>query len=324
MTNLKAKRILFVGPVFHDYHLLIIKELTQLGAYVDFIPERNYSLWNKFLNMLLRPDSKVQRKKHYLNYWHRLINNHYDYLYVVRGNMLPTEFLDSFSQRNPSAIRIMYQWDSERMNPFTHLLNFFDVTYSFDFKDCSDNKRISYLPLFYTQDIKEEIVSDIDYDLFFMGWYLPERYSALIKMKRKLKGSCLRMKNFIYLPFTSFIKELLHGNFSWDYDVISFHSMSRKDYIYYLNRTRAVVDVSNKLQTGLAIRIMEAFSLKKKIITNNSYIKNVPNIPEGQVLIFDDETDMSVIIDFLNKKVDNYYHPLSITDWLITQFEQKQ
>ena len=99
--------------------------------------------------------------------------------------------------------------------------------------------------------------------------------------------------------------------------------MTRKEYIHYLNSSRAIVDVSNKLQTGLAIRIMEAFALKKKIITNNVYIKSVPDITEDQVLILDDKTSSSDISYFLNQKVGNYYEPLSITDWLVKQFECK-
>lgn len=323
MINLEAKRILFICPIFHDYHLLIIKELTKLGALVDFFPERDYSFKYKITNVFFKSRLKKKQEKYYLGIWERISNNEYDYLYVIRGSLLTFEFLNLFSNKNPTAFKIMYQWDSEKMNPFVHLQDSFDVIYSFDFKDCSDYKTLIYLPLFYTKDIKEENSKNEMYDLFFMGWYLPERYSALIKMKNDVKGTSLRMKNFIYLPFTSFVKELFKGHFFWDNEVISFNPMTRKDYIHYLNHSRAIVDVSNKLQTGLAIRIMEAFALKKKIITNNIYIKNVPNITGKQVLILDEKTDALSILNFLNENIDAYYLPLSITDWLIKQFEHK-
>ena len=256
MINLENKKILFIGPIFHDYHLLIIKELKHLGALVDFFSEREYTLCYKIINVFLKYKLKKKQEKYYLNLWKRISSNQYDYLYVIRGSMLPVKFLNLFSEKNPTALKIMYQWDSEKMNPFVHLLCFFDAIYSFDFRDCSEYRKLLYLPLFYTNDIKKENLENKKYDLFFMGWYLPERYAALIKMKKDIKGTCLKMKSFIYLPFTSFIKELFKGCFFWDYDVISFHSMTRKEYIHYLNSSRAIVDVSNKLQTGLAIRIM--------------------------------------------------------------------
>ena len=50
MNNcVENKTILFIGPVFYNYHQLIIDTLEKQGAVVSFIPEKEYGFIPKVL-----------------------------------------------------------------------------------------------------------------------------------------------------------------------------------------------------------------------------------------------------------------------------------
>ena len=197
---MRFSNILFIAPIFHQYHEKIIQALKAAGANVDFYPERNYGLKFKLLNNISQNLLTEHQCKYYRNILKKIStsNIEYDCLFVIRGFMMPAEFLIKFKTLFPKAKLLMYQWDSNRTNRFSHLVQYFDKVLSFDFKD-SDDFSLEYLPLFYTQDLipyKKE--SPKVYDFFFMGTYLPERYNALVKFKEKYENN-YNIKSFIYI-----------------------------------------------------------------------------------------------------------------------------
>ena len=81
-----------------------------------------------------------------------------------------------------------------------------------------------------------------------------------------------------------------------------------------------MIDVSNRLQTGLAIRIIEALSLNVKIITDNNNILKERDINDSQTLVFDpNNIDIDEITEFLDKPVNSSFHALSLKEWLLKQ-----
>lgn len=320
--TLANKRILFIGPCFHDYHQLITNQLTEFGAVVDFYPERSYGWIYKFTNVFFNHNLADYQKLHYDNILNKIKDIRYDILYVIRGFMLPCEFVLSFSEMNPNARKIMYQWDSNKTNPFFNIISLFDDVYSFDYEDCDLRKELIYVPLFYSFDISDFTSNKSKFDLFCVGVYLPERYAALKALKLILQLSTLSLKVFIYIPLTSLIKEYIKGNFKWDYSMLSIKHMSKGCYLKLLNDSKAVVDVSNLNQTGLAIRIIEAIALKKKIITSNVNIKKEPLMNDSLVYILDiQHVDLDDLTSFLNSPIESSFNPMSLLEWLQKQFK---
>lgn len=312
--SLQGKRILFVAPVFHDYHTLIVNKLEAMGAQVEFYAERDYSLWFKLVNNLLHPLLSLKQAMHYRKILRRTRREHFDYLFVIRGYGMTPGFVEAFKKRNPSAKTVMYQWDSDRTNPFAGLVPFFDVVQSFDYKDC-ETFGIPYLPLFYTDDVAEEASKThaTKYDYFFMGTYLPERYAAVVRFRDSLPDVS-RLKAFIYITPTALKKEQLRG-VSLDRSIVSTRPMSRKAYLTTLNESKVVVDVSCSRQTGLAMRIIEALASRRKVLTVNEFIKNDPYYDPRNINLFD-STHPRVDAAFVNTPFYGKAGVLSIGEWL--------
>lgn len=319
---LNNKKILFIGPIFHDYHQLIEANLTSLGADVTFFPERNYGLPFKIVNNFFNKKLKKFQHNHYNQIFKKFDVSDFDYLFVVRGYMLPAEFLITFKEKNSKVKTIMYQWDSDEANPFSHLLNHFDVKYSFDFEDCRVNSSLNYLPLFFSDDISKAIkipVKDKKYDFFFMGWYFPERYEAVVKFNDFAIKNNFNAKCFLYLPFTSYIKELIKGK-KINTQIVSLKPMDRKEYLNILSNSKVMVDVSNPKQTGLAMRVIEALALNVKILTSNYSIKNDAQIFSEEYIAFLKGNEPTINDSFLISETNSSAKLFPLKDWLINIF----
>ena len=321
---LENKKILFIGPIFHDYHLLIKDKLKAMGVKVVFHPERNYGIIFKLINNFFNKRLKNHQKAHYKKITEQIRTQKFDYLFVIRGYMLSEDFLEKFKEINPDAKLIMYQWDSNKTNPYDHLLDYFDLAYSFDFEDCERFTKVNYLPLFYSDDIGKLIKdkNNLKYDFFFMGWYFSERYNAVMRFKEFSTKKGLKLKAFLYMPISSYIKERFNGT-KLDMSVISLKHMKRNEYLDTLNKTNVMVDASSPNQTGLAMRIIEALGSGTKILTNNHRIKDDVLIYDESYISFFDANNPFIEPAFLQSKATHKIkNLLSLEDWLKSIFIQ--
>ncbi|VXA96199.1 Lipopolysaccharide biosynthesis protein [Flavobacterium sp. 9R] len=318
-NNFKNKRILFIGPIFHNYHTLIKEKMEFLGASVDFYPERDYGLKFKVINNFFKKHVYKLQNNHYESILQNSKNEDYDYLFVIRGYMLPDNFINKFLQSNSKAKTIMYQWDSNQTNPFSTVAGLFDQVYSFDFKDCQDIPFLKYLPLFYTDDLIPymEKKSVVVHDFFFMGWCFPERYKAVVSFREFAITNNYKLKAFLYMPFSSYLKEILKGNFL-DRSIVSFTPMNRTEYLSILSKSKVMVDVSNPRQTGLAMRVIESLAIDVKVLTNNLNLKQDELIKNSESICFFSENNVYIdnkfIRDMPSKSTSRLM--LSMEDWL--------
>lgn len=314
---LNNKEIVFIGPVFHDYHEKIQQKLSDLGASVSFYKERNYGLIFKIVNNFFKWKLQSFQDSHYSNILKKEKGKHVDYLFIIRGFMISSTFLKNFKIDHPSVKIVMYQWDSNKTNPFAHTLKYIDKAYSFDFEDCEKLPHLDYLPLFYADDIIKTKNIKKEYNFFFMGWFFQERYEALLRFKQFSIDNNYQVKAFLYLPFSSYIKERLKGN-KLDRSVISFRPMSREEYLDCLNKTKVMVDVSSPNQTGMAMRVIEALASNVKLLTNNKNITDSSVFSTSRNIAFFDENSPSVDPFFVDSEFDHKQMSLlSLKDWLV-------
>jgi hypothetical protein len=315
---LSDKRVLFIAPIFHSYHTAIVQKLEMAGAEVIFAPERKYGIVFKVLNNFFPKRLKRYQEKHYRHILRNSSSQKFDYLLVVRGFMMPMGFLKEFRINNPGSKAIMYQWDSERTNRFSHLVAAFDRVCSFDFEDCENILNVHYLPLFYIDDVREaasKLNKQKIYDFFFMGWYFPERYAAILNFREYAQKQNWKLKAFLYMPFTTYIKERLRG-VKIDHSIISFRQMGRKEYLSILCSSKVMVDVSNPNQTGLAMRIIEAFACGAKVLTNNKWLMQDKLYISSNVCFFDDKSPRIEDESLLNIPASPCAGVLPIEKWL--------
>lgn len=69
-----------------------------------------------------------------------------------------------------------------------------------------------------------------------------------------------------------------------DWKDVSTVSIPRKKLIDYYRRSKVILDVSHPEQSGMSMRLIEAYGMNKKVITSNKNIYLDPNVCEIQAL----------------------------------------
>jgi hypothetical protein len=201
------------------------------------------------------------------------------------------------------------------------VIKYFNKVCSFDYADCECFENVKYVPLFYTPDIEQlkDIKREIKYDFFFMGTYIPERYKAVLSLVEYIKTTCYTINVYIYIPITSFIKKQFRRNML-DKSIVSVRHLKRKKYLDILSKSRVVVDVSSASQTGLAMRIIEALALEKKVMTNNDNILKEPFYSYRNILVFNVDNP-GVTNEFMSENFFPCGNILSLERWIEKLFE---
>lgn len=313
-----GKRILFVGPVFYNYHIHICETLTKMGAEVVFVPEHRYAnLWILcYKNLRMRT---ALQKRYFKEITANFLNRSYDYLFVIRGADMPQEFVSLFRDKNPAAKCIMYQWDSEKANPYIHLRDLFDWIMTFDVKD-AETYHLKLLHLFYHDGYRKIADSrqgkEYEYDFIYTSSFKKERYEALIDLEKRLQG--FRFYHFIYQPLRSYVIQRLSG-YPIRRELISFTPMAEQEMLNLLSRTRCVIDVTPSIQTGMPIRILEALGAHVPILTTNEFAQNFLG-KKSFIQKLSDTTDFGKFLQTCHTDSFDGVENFSIDEWLYNIF----
>ena len=91
-NNLIGKKVLFIAPKFFGYDISISNELSKQGAIVSSV---SYSWGNYYLKLKKKIlSNKILKEKKEIE---KLINeNSFDYLIVIKGEILNIEFINKF------------------------------------------------------------------------------------------------------------------------------------------------------------------------------------------------------------------------------------
>jgi hypothetical protein len=318
------KKVLFIGVAFYEYHLEIIKKIEQYGAKVTFFAERDTSIKYGIVNRLMPFWLDKYQQQHYTSILKKIENQEFDYLLVIRGLRMPLSFVRAVKAMNPGITSIMYQWDANVNSPFLNLEKGYDITgefdkvLSFDYKDVEENPWIKYSPTFYIDEVKQLAnkagAEQKKIDFFFFGSYLPERYAGLLKFRDFAAQRGYTLHSHFYMSYRYYVIERLKGT-KLDKSLISFKPMSRKEYLHLFNKSKAIVDVSNAKQTGMAMRVIDAIGTGKKVLTTNKWVTKEASYNPNQIAIIDLD-NIELPPSFLEKEVEPSTADYSLDKWL--------
>lgn len=300
--NYKEKNILFSVDGIYGYKESLEETLKKKFKNVYYIEnympikktitfkilrELNNLFKNTFLGKFFKKIFDEKCRKFYLN---NIINfqEKIDYFLVVAGREFSKEFIQDLKKINPEIKCIIFLWDKIEYSSLKNSINEFEYIFSFDRDDC---KKYGYIfrPIFYPFPI-EEIKSFYErkYDLSYIG--------ALRDMKRYLIVEKIytysTKKNLSY-----FIKLVYDKNFKnsskFIREIITPNKISMKDNLEILKDSKVTIDIPFSKQTGLTIRVIQSLFLNIKIITTNQDIKNYDFYDENNILIIDENNNLS-------------------------------
>ncbi|EKN71347.1 lipopolysaccharide biosynthesis protein [Neobacillus bataviensis LMG 21833] len=276
---LKNKKILFLCPLFFNYHKKLINAMESLGAEVDFFDERpSNTVISKALLRINRNLVTVQIKKYYEEIFAAIKDKKYDYIFICQAEATPKSFLINIKMLNSNAKMVLMLWDSvaNKVNTIEKL-ELFDEVFSFDKKDC-DQFGLTFRPLFFDEEY-ERIAKEkakLVYDLFFVGTVHSDRYKILMDVKQQFEKNKLQVFYFLYIPskLMYYQRKLFSSELKGSQiNDISFVGMPSGQLTDKLIQSKAVVDIQHPKQTGLTMRTIEMLGANKKMITTNTDIQ---------------------------------------------------
>ena len=278
--KINNKRILFISVATFNYEKEIAKELKKNGGIVDYYDERpSNSILVKGIIRIKRSAYQNKINSYYNNILNKIKNIQYDYLFVIKGEVVPSFFIDIFKTANPKCKLIFYTWDSFISNKNTDvILKYFDELFTFDSVDAK-KYNLKLRPLFYLngyKEVKNSQTAEIKYDLLFLGTAHSDRYLISNKLVTWCEDNGLNAFAFYYLQgkLVFWYKKIFDKSFKTiNVKKLSFKSLKLNEILNLYEMSKVVLDIHHPNQSGLTMRTIEAIGAGKKLITTNHEIK---------------------------------------------------
>ncbi len=323
------KRILLISVKFFNYECLIKKQLEEMGGIVDLFDERpSNSFFSKAI-IRIKKDVYARKINTYFREIIEQIKYHkYHYFLLIKGEATPQFFINFLKKNNAGIKLIFYTYDSFKNNSNgLAILDNFDYKYTFD-SDDAIKYNIGFRPLFFANDYKElyTIKDETLYDLAFIGTAHSDRYLIAEMVKNWCIQRKLRMFTFYYSPSKILFrtKKLIDKSFkNFDYNKISFDSLSHKKIIDIYRHSKVILDINHPGQRGLTMRTFEALGAGKKLITTNSSIIFYPFYSNENILVIDRD-NIELNYDFFMSPFkdisSDIYESMSLKGWVENVF----
>jgi hypothetical protein len=330
--KIAGKNIIFFSVQTFNLENEIIKKLEEFGAKVDYFDERpSNSNFSKGIIRLKRGVFQHRIDSYYKKILSDTLSKEYHFLFVNRGEVVPSFFLKEFKKIHTKCIFIFYTWDSftNHSHP-TSILRYFDKKFTFDSDDAL-NYKIQFRPLFFL-DAYQEIIKSKDgsteQDLLFLGTAHSDRYSISNEISQWCEQNNLKMFCYYYMHgrLVYFYKKLFDKTFKkFDFSKLSFKSLTTDEIAALYEKSNIILDINHPGQKGLTMRTLESVGAKKKLITTNSEIKKYPFYNSNNIFVID-RNNIQLNKFFFETKYEEIdpklYDKMSIAGWLKEIFEE--
>ena len=328
--QLKNKKILLLSVKTFNYEHIIAEQLRSHGAEVDYYDERPSN--SIIVKGLIRLKREVYQRT-INNYYKRILLNsfskQYDYLFVIRGEVVPSFFLQQFKNQQPNCTLIFYTWDSFSNNPHPEKnLEYYHKAFTFDSSDAKIH-NIGFRPLFYHNsysEIRQLQDKTYEYDLLFIGTAHSDRYKIGNTLIQWCADNSLSSFAYYYIQSRAvyFYKKWFDPTFKeFEFNKLSFQSLTIHETLSLYKQSKIILDINHPGQKGLTMRTFETLAAGRKLITTNPEVKKYPFYSSNNIFIIDRDKP-EVQLDFFTTKFEAISKELlfrmSIDGWLESLF----
>ena len=302
------KKVLFISISFFNYEKHIIESIKKLGYDVDFYDERVYN--NSIFKAINRVNKNLIKRinnNYFLNIFKETKHKQYDFLFVIKGEIISKDFINLFKRNNPKAKLIYYTFDSIKNNPNSlKILKYFDKCYSFDFQDVKKYPNLILKHLFFTSDFRYSN-EDKFYNISFIGTLHSNRYELIKGIIDKFKDHYIYF--FSQAKWYFFLKKIFNKDSkNISYKDVKFEKLSLGEVADIFKKSKCVIDVQRYNQTGLTMRTFEVLAANCILVTTNNNILKLPDIDLNKIVIIDFynlELTIEKIENKLNHQINN-------------------
>lgn len=327
ITSISGKKILFFSPAFFRYENMITDKMREMGAEVDMYDER--SVTGAMERALLKISSdifKTRSQKYYESIIEQNKDKDYDYVLIVKCDMIPINILKKFRIEYPNAKLCLILWDSvENIPGVVEKFKYFDTLHSFDINDCEKYPELKFRPLFFADQFRKALKADEDYkyDISFLGTVHSDRFAVIKQVRDAAKEHGWKCCWFLYLQsrfiyrFYKLTKKEFRGVPETEF---SFNKMSAEDIAHIVDESKVILDIQHPKQTGLTMRTIEMIGMNKKLITTNQSIMKYDFFCVENVTVVD-RKQIEISEKFLSSPYsplpEEVYEKYSLRSWIL-------
>lgn len=215
-----------------------------------------------------------------------------------------------FIRQKIAASKNVYCWNPIKENNVDITLlnkykNDFNV-YSYDKKNC-EQYDLRYNSMTYTKEVDLE-KSKPQFDIIFLG-ALKDRAMELNSLYNTLNEQHINLHFYVVGDKT---------NRQVDFEIYS-DPLSYHQYLELIAKSKVILDIAQKDQSGMSLRVTESLFLKKKLVTNNVDIINYDLYSPNNVFIIGKDP-INELKAFIEKDYDQTDHSLLINKYDIEQW----
>lgn len=280
--------------ILKSFNYNLVRKLDYCD--VDNYYKEKYNPNSKFLILIRK--LKIKLNLIFLGEWKSNIKKYNKIIFFDNG--YNEVFSYWIKKINPKCKTILWIWNpiNDRHIRFLNDKNL-DEIYSYSKKD-SEKYGIKYNTTFYNKELKENLIQNNQgYDIVFLG----------------------RNKNRKYI-IEDFKNEIEKYKLKTNFKIIEDgeKEISYYEYLNWINKSKAVLDIVNDIYQGPTLRTMESIFLNKKMITNNREVMNYKFYNKNNFFIIgvDDMNKIESFISSSYKKIDdkvlNYFE---FENWLL-------
>ena len=323
--NASRDKVLFICPVFFDFHNIIIKGLLDKGCQVDFVEDRPFR--SSFIKASFRIFRKAMLPLVSLFLLKKLkkLKKSYHYVFVINGEGLSDKSLTYLKEKYQEAKFILYCWDSTDNKRY--LLNhfkFYDSVYTFDLSD-ANKYQLNFQPLFSSANINNKDLIEYEkrpYDISFVGTVHSDRLNIISTLSKFSKIYALNFFTYCFVQGISiFFYRKLILFISGKSLKLRIKNLSLSAYKELLMQSKAMVEIHHPNQSGLTARALDTILTRTKLISTNMLLTSYDFYEPQNIFIFDRKKfNFEGLVSFLNtpfkplnKKITDRYR---LENWL--------
>lgn len=316
---MKKTRIILAMPSHSNFAQPILENLKFHGFEVEFInssPEHIkriavpiYGYLIHYMRKLFFRDASFKKKlKNSLknhavlkSIQSQLQQKQFDYSLVIRPDFFTADQLQ-FIKNHTLGHFIGYQWNGLGRFPATlPLIKLFDRFFAFDNEDFANPDFFKYDILgttnFYFDMYQPQPIAHQGTVAYFVGLHFNDRSKNIDQCAQAL------LQQGITLDFNIKFRNS-NQNQADHYQTKEIKSLKKnivfEENIHRINCADLLVDVVNPVHKGLSFRTFEALYYQKKLITNNSAVREYDFYHPNNIFIWDNN-DLSGLAEFLAK-----------------------
>lgn len=242
--------------------------------------------WGRYLSIVFIQYLKIPYQSWNYGEWKKHLDR-YDTI-IIFDRIWDFSIIEYIAKKNKKARIIFWYWNKVIKEIPDKFKKYCEV-WSFDEADCKKygfNKNIQFY--IYKDTFEKEPIKQ---DVYFVGKE-KNRGKEIVAVVKELEERGYIVKCEI-LTNNSEIEE--------KYRIID--SVPYKKAIKNVLQSRCILDIANKEQSGITLRVLESLFYKKKLITNNVCVKQLPFYNENNIFIIG-EHDKNALNNFMNKTYD--------------------